>query len=166
MPVFGASSPDHSAPEQGQLPHNSGFDQKSETGRLISGLIYLNSVFQSTGFEPAEMLSFSEDTYTRLFKQVQVTKELKIKYDQEYRLLSAGLSSILKDKTDVISNNSLYYSSLSEVFKPMKDDDRYVVLTDLNHLHLNRLFPDDPCGREALCYYYFYKILLKHIKAG
>ena len=166
MPVFGASSPDHSAPEQGQLPHNSGFDQKSETGRLISGLIYLNSVFQSTSFEPAEMLSFSEDTYTRLFKQVQVTKELKIKYDQEYRLLSVGLIGILKDKTDVISNNSLYYSSLSEVFKPMKDDDRYVVLTDLNHLHLNRLFPDDPCGREALCYYYFYKILLKHIKAG
>jgi lantibiotic biosynthesis protein len=166
MPDFGASSPDPSVPEQGQLLHHSGFDPESETERLISGLIYLNSVFQAIGFDTLKMLSFSKDTYTRLFIQVQVTKELKIKYDQEYRPLSTGLSSILKDKTDVISNNSPYYSSLAEVFKPMKDDDRHVVLTDLNHLHLNRLFPDDPCGREALCYYYFYKILLKHIKVG
>jgi hypothetical protein len=137
----------------------------SEVTRLIVGILHLNEAFQAAGFELGEVINICKNICNQLFKNLNINKELKIIYDQDFRSISVALTRFF-NKESTGKTHDQFFDVLAEKLCNLNQYNKSQVLIDLNHLHLNRLFPHEPNYHEAQCYYYLYKQLIRQFKTS
>ncbi|NEU08692.1 lantibiotic dehydratase [Flavihumibacter sp. R14] len=141
------------------LTNESGFP------RLIAGVLHLNAAFEAAGFKPDEVINFCKNSVNHLFKDLNINKDLRIIYDQDYRIMSGAMTRLFSKKFRMKPQDQ-YFGVLSAKLRNLNQYNKYKVLIDMNHLHLNRLFPHEPNHQEARCYYYLYKQLIRQLKTA
>lgn len=126
---------------------------------LVAGIAHVYAVFLNTGSDHSSMLGLTQGASEALFERLKISKEQKVRYDQEYRTLADNLDALL-GKIEPDDWHS-YLHHVAKALRRVKVPERPRLILDLNHMHLNRIFNIDALQNEAKCYYFLYKYLLK-----
>ncbi len=86
-----------------------------------------------------------------------LTKSQKVEFDLEFREQKSDLRLFLNEKGKGIIERK-YMSRLRTVTESLKPDEKLHLITDLNHMHLNRHYLHDQSFFEVKTYYFLSKI--------
>ena len=87
-----------------------------------------------------------------------VTKNQTIEFDLEFREQQRDLRSFLKDNSERGELEKQYVNKIAMVTHTLSINEQIHVITDLNHMHLNRHYLHDQQFYEAKSYYFLAKI--------
>lgn len=121
--------------------------------KVFSGLRHLLMVCQSLDFSLSQIEALSKQLIGHL------SKSQKIEFDSEFRVRQRELRGFLirnKEKR-ILENN--YLEALLAATGSLKQDEKLRLVTDLNHMHLNRLCLYDQQLLEMKSYYFLGKLV-------
>jgi len=114
--------------------------------------------------EADEQILFTLNSFQQFLPEfADVT--VKVELDKKYRELSAEISSAFRQNDPALLSGAFkagtnFARSLQHIQQNIKghpDADDY--LRSIIHMHLNRIFTDEPRKQEMICYYLLYKYL-------
>lgn len=112
--------------------------------------------------DKAQRLEFFNIVFNSLLAEFSdADKEVERRLDLKYRNFRAEL--VKNEQFSVHKNNSVYLYlnqfliSLNEKLSNWKSDDKHSLLTSLIHMHINRIFEDNPREYECLTYHFMKK---------
>jgi thiopeptide-type bacteriocin biosynthesis protein len=114
--------------------------------------------------DPEKQITFTLDSFQQLLPEfTDVT--IKVDLDKKYRELSPGITAAFADSDQAIRSGSIkagknFLSSLQEIAKTMGRMPEMGYVRSIIHVHLNRIFTDEPRKQEMICYYLLHKHLL------
>ncbi|WDF79007.1 lantibiotic dehydratase [Mucilaginibacter sp. KACC 22773] len=115
---------------------------------------------------PDDQLAFTLESYQQFLPEFAEGK-VKVELDKKYRELSGGIYSALNANDKGLLSGSLragqrFISIVKEINEILSRDnsDKLNYLRSVIHMHLNRLFTDEPRKQEMITYYLIYKYLL------
>jgi thiopeptide-type bacteriocin biosynthesis protein len=111
-------------------------------------------------------LIFTQQTYLQ-FQTEFGNQAVKVELDRKYRELSTAIQSTLAAEDPSLGSGSLkagkfFVKTLCAAaarLSPVQED-YGTYLQSLIHMHLNRIFTDEPRKQEMITYYFLYKYLL------
>ncbi len=111
-------------------------------------------------------LVFLLETYQQFLPEFAEEK-INVELDKKYRELSTGIQAVMKTADPAMQSGSIkaaqrFVGILKEVQQNMvtAHEERLYYLRSIIHMHLNRLFTDEPRKQEMITYYFLYKYLL------
>lgn len=125
-------------------------DPKRE--KLFQAIRHLLLVFKGLKYD----LSFTVELSMNFSRHL--TKNQTIEFDLEFREDQRDLRSFLKDNSEMGELEKQYVNKISTVTKTLNIKEQRQVITDLNHMHLNRHYLHDQQFYEAKTYYFLAKI--------
>jgi lantibiotic biosynthesis protein len=92
---------------------------------------------------------------------------VKVELDKKYRELAPAIQAIFKSQDPSLMSGSIKagkdfnkaLNAVNESIAP-EDENRILYLRSIIHLHLNRIFTDEPRKQEMITYFLLYKYLL------
>ncbi|HEY1062480.1 MAG TPA: thiopeptide-type bacteriocin biosynthesis protein [Daejeonella sp.] len=125
-------------------------DPKRE--RLFQAIRHLLMVFKGLKFDLSLVHRLSMNFSRHL------TKNQTIEFDLEFREDQRDLRSFLKDNSEMRELEKQYVNKIGMVTHTLSINEQIQVITDLNHMHLNRHYLHDQQFFEAKSYYFLAKI--------
>src|SRR5690606_3879768 len=87
-----------------------------------------------------------------------LTKNQTIEFDLEFREQQRDLRSFLTDNSETGELEKQYVNKIGMVTQTLSINEQLQVITDLNHMHLNRHYLHDQQFYEAKTYYFLAKM--------
>lgn len=126
-------------------------DQNRE--KIFQALRYLLMVSLGLKFHIPMILELSKSFTGHL------TKSQKIEFDLEFREQQRDLWLFLTKNTKMGILETQYVNKLGMVIQALSDSEKLQVITDLNHMHLNRHYLQDLRFNEVKTYYFLGKVI-------
>lgn len=135
----------------------------------LSGNAHLFALYSTrvilTAFisDPEQQLAFMLASYEQFLPEFAPGK-VKVELDKKYRELSTGIDATLQQKDPALLSGSVkagkrFQAILKDVSASIatENEERLSYLRSIIHMHLNRLFADEPRKQEMATYYLLYK---------
>jgi thiopeptide-type bacteriocin biosynthesis protein len=112
-----------------------------------------------------EQLSFTLASFQQFLPEF-TDRPIKVDLDKKYRELTPGITAAFRDTDPAVHSGSLkagrnFVSSLRIVHESLPAQTGQTdYLRSIIHMHLNRIFTDEPRKQEMICYYLLHKYLL------
>lgn len=119
----------------------------------------LENILNNAGYTLQEQLQFAEKMHTNFAAEFKIQSEESKKINQSYKEFNSDTITISLNKLQqkkALQTEASFLNSL----KACRDDEKNSVLSDLFHMHTNRLFHDDQRMHEMI----MYNFLTKRIK--
>lgn len=115
--------------------------------------------------EPKDQLLFLQQMTHTFYTEFSIDKSLRVELDQKYRQLKGELDRLLSDTTyysrlKLFGAADIFTGRMGDLIKAMRGfskQRRTQLLADLIHMHLNRVFSDQPRKQELIVYYCLHK---------
>jgi len=115
--------------------------------------------------DPEDQSAFTERCYRQFLPEFG-GGPMQVALDKKYRELSDSIQMTLNDpayhhKSGLATAARIFKNSVKSLYAsiPQKEDDAPDLLGSIIHMHLNRLFTDEPRKQEMIIYYLLYKYL-------
>jgi len=141
-------------------------EEESGPNNIQLGISIMNGMMQSFFFELSESINFTEMMIESFSIEFGVNKKLKIDLDAKYREIIDGLIPYLKN---MYSYKGLMFfihnlmNKTKDIFRKIAnrpDKDKNLLLADLIHMQMNRIFEFEQRRHEFMCYYFLNKYLV------
>lgn len=116
---------------------------------------HLTQALKVSGLAHGEADAFVESYFRSLETTLKITKKQRLNFDRDFRRLRKTLTF-----PDTNRRSKRYWTLLTSCLSSLPVPDQIQVLSDLVHMHLNRLFSADGSRKEAITYYYLLKLRL------
>lgn len=136
--------------------------QEMGRGFIMESVISVEAVLGAFCFSLKEKVEHCREIFEALFSEFSGNRALQVSLANKYRLLKSGLAMQLAEICSGITENSHYqrlYSLLRELAIQNKSAGQLwlrKLAADLVHMHLNRLFIEQPREQEMVVYFLLY----------
>lgn len=149
---------------------------KQKNDKLLSnnGLIFLSisNIFDSFDLDTDQRISLLAQLVSLFSKEFDFNKTERIEFDMKYRKMRKEIHETLKcslSMHSVVFRKQLikYMKKLNEIHLETityPSEKRLTLIADIMHMHLNRIFIDEPRGKEFLAYYMMHKYYKSSLK--
>jgi thiopeptide-type bacteriocin biosynthesis protein len=126
-------------------------------------IMLIEKVMESAFFSPQQQLSFAEKTAAQFAAEWMIPSEGSKKINLGYKIFITDTADLHLKKTDQkkIMETAEYFLN---VLEQCDDHEKEKMLSDLFHMHTNRLFNNDQRLHEMIIYYYLTKKIKTRIE--